>query len=299
MPGISKIIKNRIKSVNSARNITNAMELVAAAKIKRAVNNLLASRTYAKHARELLINLSKERSLKHPLLTINKSKKELLIVIASNRGLCGSYNINVIKATANYIKKRENKDIDFIVVGRKAESVSKHSKGKIIASFLKLPDDLYSEDIVPLSKMVIEEFIKGNYGKVSIAYTDFISSLKYEAKVSALLPITQDNLSEITGSKERDLVNKKSEAIILFEPDDEKVLNLVLPRLTEVRIYQSILEANASEHSARMVAMKNATDSAKSMIEELTIYYNKARQSGITQEIAEISSATDALTNAG
>jgi len=288
MPGISKIIKNRIKSVKSAHNITNAMELVAAAKIKKAVSNLLASRTYAKYAQELLANLSRERSLKHPLLSVSKNKKELLLVIASNRGLCGSYNINVVKATAEYVKKNKNTDIDFIVVGRKAEAVSKISKGKIIASFIKFPDDIYADDIIPLTKMAIEEFTKGNYGKVSIVYTDFISSLRYEAKVSPLLPIAKDNL-----------VAKKSEPVILFEPNEEEVLNLVLPRLTEVRIYQSILEANASEHSARMVAMKNATDNAKSMIEELTLYYNQARQSGITQEIAEISGGTEALNNAG
>lgn len=297
MSGSSKIIKNRIKSVSSAKNITNAMELVAAAKIKRAVNNLLASRTYAKHALELLVNLSKEKSLKHPLLTKSKSQRELLVVIASNRGLCGSYNINVVKLANEYSKK--NKNVDFIIVGRKAENVVRGSNGKIIASFIKFPDDLYADDIIPLAKMVMEEFINGNYGRVSVVYTDFISSLRYEAKISTLLPITKDNLSGITGSDKDEFKSKKSEAIILFEPDEEVVLNLVLSRLTEVRIYQSLLEANASEHSARMVAMKNATDNAEAMIDELTLYYNQARQSGITQELAEISGGAEALNNAG
>ncbi len=297
MAGISKIIKNRIKSVSSVRNITNAMELIAAAKIKKAVSNLLASRTYARHARELLISLSKEINLKHPLLCKSNNKKELLVVIASNRGLCASYNINIIKATTEYVRNNKDKEIDFIIVGRKAESVSKGSKGKIIASFIKFPNDLYSDDIIPLVKLVIDEFVKGNYGKVSIVYTDFISSLKYEAKVSALLPITEENLLEIMGLDKEEVKSKKPEAITLFEPNEERVLDLVLPRLTEVRIYQALLEANASEHSARMVAMKNATDSAKSMIEELTLYYNQARQSGITQEIAEISGGAEALNN--
>jgi len=295
--GVSKLIKNRIKSVGNAKNITKAMELVAAAKIKKATSNLLSSRTYAKHARELLAGLSKERNLKHPLLLEGKNKKELLIVIASNRGLCGSYNTNVIKTASEYVKKNKDKEIDFIVIGKKAEGIARACGGKIIASFIKLPDDLYSDDILPISKTAIDEFTKGNYGKVSIAFTDFVSSLKYDAKVSSLLPITKENLADIIGAESQK--TKKAEATLLFEPGEERVLELVLPRLTEVRIYQTILESNASEHSARMIAMKNATDNAEEIAKELTLYYNQERQAGITQEIAEISSGIEALTSAG
>lgn len=298
MPGISKIIKNRIKSVKSAHNITKAMELVAAAKIKKAVNNLMASRMYAKYAKELLTELSKEKNLKHALLSNPKSKKELLIVVASNRGLCGSYNINVIRAVAEYLKKNKEKEIDFIVVGKKAEAILKEAKGNVVASFVNFSDDINVGDIFPLSKIVIEEFSKGNYGKVLIAYTDFVSSLKYKEKVSPILPITKENLTEteILETKNGNEF-KKTEAIILFEPNEDNVLDLVLPRLTEVRIYQSLLESVASEHSARMMAMKNATDNAESMIEDLTLYYNQARQSSITQEIAEISGGAESLNN--
>jgi len=298
MPGVSKIIKNRIKSVKSAHNITKAMELVAVAKIKKAVGNLMASRVYAKYAKELLTELSKEKNLQHPLLSNPKSKKELLIVVASNRGLCGSYNINIIRAAAKYLKENKDKEIDFIVVGKKAENVLREAKGNVIASFVNFSDDINVGDIFPLSKMVIEEFSKGNYGKVLIAYTDFVSSLKYEEKVSPILPITRENLAEILETKNGNDF-KKTEAIILFEPDQDKVLDLILPRLTEVRIYQSLLESAASEHSARMMAMKNATDNAESMIEDLTLYYNQARQSGITQEIAEISGGAESLNNFG
>jgi len=298
MPGVSKIIKNRIKSVGNARNITKAMELVAAAKIKKAVSNLMASRTYALHARELLANLSKEQDLKHPLLSKKETDKELLVVIASNRGLCGGYNTNIIKTAIDYVKKSAGKKIDIISVGKKSESIARVAGSKIIASFIKFPDDLYTDDILPLSKMIIEEYEKGGYSKVSIAFTNFVSGLKYDPKVASLLPITKDILEEIAPSKE-DNHNKKAKAIILFEPSEEAVLNLVLPRLTEVRIYQTLLESNASEHSARMIAMKNATDNAKEIVEELTLYYNQERQAGITQEIAEISSGIEALTNVG
>lgn len=295
MSGVSKIIKNRIKSVGSVKNITSAMELVAAAKIKKAVNNLMASRTYAMHARELLANLSKERNLKHPLLSTPDSKKELLIVIASNRGLCGSYNMNVIKSAIQYIKDQKEKEIDLILVGKKAEMISRKTKGKVLASFIKFPDDLHADDILPLSKMTIDEFTRKNYSKVSLAFTNFISGLKYETEISPLLPVTKENLAEIIAESQE---TKKAEPLLIFEPGEERALDLVLPRLTEVRIYQAMLEANASEHNSRMIAMKNATDSAKTMIEELTLYYNQARQAGITQEIAEISGGAEALMNA-
>ena len=295
MSGASKIIKNRIKSVRTTHNIARAMELVAAAKIKKATNSLLASRTYARHAQELLASLARESKLRHPLLLQTKSSKELLIVVASNKGLCGSYNTNIVKAAVQYIKNNKDKEIDIIAVGRKAEAISKWSKGKVIASFVKFPDDVRPDDITALPKMVIGDFTKKIYGKVSIAFTDFVSSLKYDAKVSSLLPITKENLAEVSGIKN---IPKRPTASILFEPGEEEVLNLILPRLTEVRIYQSLLEANASEHSARMIAMRNATDSAKTMVEELSLYYNQARQAAITQEIAEISSGTEALTDA-
>lgn len=294
--GVSKLIKSRIKSVSNARNITKAMELVAAAKIKRAVNNLLSSRTYARHARELLENLSGERFLKHPLLFKPNSNKELLIVIASNRGLCGGYNAGVLRAASTYLKNNKDKNIDVIIVGKKAEAISREKNSKVIASFVRFPDDLYADDILPLTKMVIDEFAKGIYSKVSIAFTNFISSLKYEPEVSSLLPVTKENLEKILVLNEQEQI-KRAKATVLFEPNEEAVLNLVLPRLTEVRIYQTMLEANASEHSSRMVAMKNATDNAKTIAEELTLYYNQARQAGITQEIAEISNGIEALTN--
>lgn len=296
MSGSSKIIKNRIKSVKSVHNITKAMELVAVSKIKKVIGKLNSSRVYAKHSKELLISLLKEGGIKHSLISQIKNNKQLLIVVASNRGLCGSYNINVIKKTIDFIKNNKDKEIDIIAVGKKAEYIFKYTTGKAVASFVNFPDDLFPEDILPLSKMVINDFSQRKYENVFIAYTDFISSIKYETRVNSILPINKKSL-EIMLNVENENNNKKIRPSVLFEPTEESVLNLVLPRLLEIIIYQTILESSASEHSARMMSMKNATDSAKSMINDLTLYYNQARQSGITQEIAEISGGTEALTN--
>ncbi len=299
MSGISKTIKNRIKSVGNTRKITKAMELVAAAKMRKATMSSLSSRLYARHAWELLKNLAKEQHLKHPLLSNIKSNKELLVVASSNRGLCGGYNVNIIKTVIQYMKNNQNKEIDLVIVGRKGEIISKKMKSRIIASFIDFSDDLKIDEISGLTKLIIEEFIKQRYHKISIAYTDFISSIRYEPKIKPLLPINKESFIDVIneGIIKEEVKIKKAKPLIIFEPDEETVLNLVLPRLTEVQVYQALLEANASEHSARMLAMKNASDNAKNMIEELKLYYNQARQSGITQEIAEISSGAQALMN--
>jgi F-type H+-transporting ATPase subunit gamma len=297
MPGISKAIKNRIKSVGSTKKITKAMELVAAAKMRKAIISSLSSRFYAKHAWDLLKNLAKEEHLKHPLLINVKTEKELLIVISSNRGLCGGYNVNIAKTTIQYILKNKNKKIDLIIVGRKGEIIGRKMKNKIIASFVEFSDDLKIKEISSLTQLVISEFTKKQYHKISVIYTDFISSIKYEPKIKILLPINKEIFIDVIDEKiiEKEIKVKKAKPLIIFEPNEESVLDLILPRLTEVQIYQALLEANASEHSARMLAMKNASDNAENMIKELMLYYNQARQSGITQEIAEISSGAQSL----
>ncbi len=296
MAGTSKIIKTRIKSVGNIRKITKAMELVAATKMRKAVNSSQASRVYAQHARELLGNLGKDRNLRHPLLKKSKGNKELLVVVASNRGLCGGYNVNIVKTANEYIKNNKDKKIDLVLVGRKAETMSRATGIKAVASFVNFSDDLRSEEIIPLARLIIEEFTEGKYSKVALAFTDFISGIKYEPKISSLLPISKDVLGELPQAKEQE-VRQKPKQVILFEPGEERVLGLVLPRLTEVLIYQALLEASASEHSARMLAMKNANDNARDILEELMLYYNQARQAGITQEIAEISGGAQALSD--
>jgi len=299
MSGVYHLIKNRIKSIESTKKITKAMELVAMVKMRKAVESSLSSRFYARIAWELLLNLSKEQNLSHILLEKNKSKKTLLVVIASNRGLCGGYNLNVIKKALNYIENNKEKEIDLIVVGKKAEAIARRTNKKIIASFVDFKDDLLIEEISGLSSLIIKEFKKANYGEVLIAYTDFISGIKYEPCLKHLLPVNKENIKHILEIEqkldEKELLQKQSSILYLFEPSEERVLDLVLPSLTEVQIYQALLESRASEHSARMMAMKNATENAEEIVTELKFYFNQTRQAAITQEIAEISSAANIL----
>lgn len=300
----TKAIKRRIKSVTSTKKITKAMEMVSAAKMRKAVENALKTRTYAKLAWDILVDLSKTEKSKMPLLTVRPVKKILLILITSNRGLCGSFNSNIIKKTAEQIKNTEqNTAIEVLGIGKKGAEFSKKMNYNLIASFTDLSDTPHQKDVSPICKMVIEEYTKENYDKVVVAYTDFKSAIAQIAKIKQVLPISEHDLETMVG----DLKEIKSVAVAkamategkisdyLFEPDKEKVLEYVLPKLVETQILQAALESAASEQSARMMAMRNASDAATDMIDELNLNFNKARQAGITQEIAEIAGGAAAL----
>ncbi|MFA6548051.1 MAG: ATP synthase F1 subunit gamma [Candidatus Magasanikbacteria bacterium] len=290
----TKAIKRRIKSVTSTKKITKAMEMVSAAKMRKAVENALKTRTYAKLAWDILVDLSKTEKSNLPLLAIRPVKKVLLILITSNRGLCGSFNSNIIKKTAEQIKNsQQDVAIEVLGIGKKGAEFSKKMNYNLIASFTDLSDTPNQKDISPICKMVIEEYTKENYDKIVVAYTDFKSAIAQIAKIKQVLPISEHDLETMVG----DLKEIKTEKIsdYLFEPDKEKVLEYVLPKLVETQILQAALESAASEQSARMMAMRSASDAATDMITELNLNFNKARQAGITQEIAEIAGGAAAL----
>jgi len=304
MPVSTKAIKGRIRSVKNTRKITKAMEMVSASKMRRSVEKSQASRDYAELALELLINISKDRVLRHPLLKKEAGYKTLLIVITSNKGLCGSFNINIFKELDKYVttqlERGRSKDmIKVIAVGKYAERYAKKLDLEVVTSFIGLPDSIEFDEIMGLTKYVIDEFTAGKYDRVRVVYTNYISAISNEVFVRGILPVKPVNVEKVITtigpvyeSKEPSI---KSMNLYLFEPGEEEVLNRILPRLTEELIYQTLLESRASEHSARMLAMKNASDSANEMIEELNLYYNKARQASITQEIMEIASGAEAL----
>lgn len=311
----TKEISRRIKSITNTKKITRAMEMVAAAKMRRAIEAVLRTRTYANLSWETVLHLSKtvpnqdSRSL-HPLLTKRaKTNKAAMILITSNRGMCGGYNSAIINKVKESLRKYSEVPIDFILVGKKGAVV--YNQGySVVAEFPK--NDLLqdSKDIAPIVKLAIEDFLQGKYDKVFVAYTDFASAVKQVPRIKQLLPIDIESEDEYLGivADPRISVNKKllseksakhlgpkSGGEYLFEPSPEEVLDTMIPRLLEVQIYQAILEANASEHSARMSAMHQATEAANDMVKELTLFYNKARQAGITAEIAEISAGANAL----
>ncbi|MEI6596670.1 MAG: ATP synthase F1 subunit gamma [bacterium] len=318
----SRDIKNRIKSIGNTKKITKAMEMVAASKMRKAVEAVLRTRTYANLSWLTVLNLS--RSMKgnnealHQLLTPRKEIKKVgIILITSNRGLCGGFNAAIINKVHESIKKYQKigeemiVEAEFVLIGKKGAAI--HHRGQtIVADFPKL--DLASEvnEIVPVANLIIGEYLSGKYDKVMVAYTDFVSSSKQIPRVKQILPIEIDKVDEYLGivgqdsrlGLDKEFIENKEEKHsrsgefnyeYTFEPSPEEVLNDMLPRLIEIQLYQALLESNASEHSARMAAMHQATEAAGDMVDELTLSFNKARQASITSEIAEISAGANAL----
>ncbi len=308
----TKVIKRRIKSVSSTKKITKAMEMVAAAKMRKAVDTALRTRTYAKLAWDILVDLSKTADVKIPLLEVRPVKNVLVILVTSNRGLCGSFNSNIIKKTSIQLKNPDNLgiqniegkilktdkvNIDVLGIGKKGAEFAKRNNYNLVASFNTFSDTPSLNDILPISQMVIDQYSKKKYDKVVVAYTAFKSAISQTAKLKQVLPISPIDLESIIGdaSVEKTLLEEEKSEDRLFEPNPQEVLETILPRLVETELLQATLESSASEHSARMMAMRSASDAASDMISELNLNFNKARQAAITQEIAEIAGGAAAL----
>ena len=297
------------------------MEMVAAAKMRKAIEAVLKTRTYANLSWTTILNLSKAVNANkedHPLLCQKDKVKTVgIILLTSNRGLCGGFNSAIINKVHNsVIKHLKNKDgqkieTEFIVVGRKGLVVNSRYKYRVAAEFPKL--DVCSEvtEVRPIAKLVIDDFLIGKYDKVMVAFTDYVTASKQEARVKQLLPVDltaeKDHLGVVGESakigidkkmvkeKEDKYLRDKDSYVFTFEPSPEEVLNEMIPRLIEIQLFQALLESNASEHSARMTAMHQATEAAGDLVDQLTLFYNKARQASITAEIAEISAGANAL----
>ena len=293
----TKEIKRRIKSVKNTKKITKAMELVAASKMKRAVASTLASRLYAKYSWEILQSIAENTDkITHPLFNEREKKdvtgKILLILITSNRGLCGAYNAQVIKKSLSLLREIS---VDVVSVGKKGDLAMRRVNQNVIASFFELPDNISVSDISPISEFAISEYDLEKYDKVIVAYTDFISALTQRPNIKQLLPISKTELKELVDNLGAQLLNGSSapktapKTYYLFEGHFDTLISSLAEKLTRMQIYQMLLESNASEQSSRMVAMKNASDASGEMIDDLTLVFNKARQSNITREISEIS----------
>ena len=295
----TKEIKRRIKSVKNTKKITKAMELVAASKMKRAVSSTLASRLYAEYSHEILTSVAKNiENISSPLFLEHDKKDEeqniLIILITSNRGLCGAYNAQVIKKVLHLMKKESEKNVNFLTIGKKGDVAMRRINKNVIASFFELPDNISLRDIVPISKLCMDEFILEKYDKVFVAYTDFISALNQKPNIKQILPVSKSSLKELIEDLEENFNHRDENKIekkidYLFEGDQEALISSLAEKLTRMQIYQMILESNASEQSSRMVAMKNASEASGEMIDDLTLVFNKARQANITREISEIS----------
>jgi F-type H+-transporting ATPase subunit gamma len=290
MPG-TKELKTRIKSIGNMRKITRAMQMVSAAKMRKSQQAALSSRTYSELAWQLIHNLAPKISVPIPLLnSYPKAGKAGFIVISTNTGLVGSFNTNLI----NKLKETENFDKELIaelfVMGRKAKDYAVRFQKNLKADFPKHDTWVSIENIYPLARLVSDLYQTGEYKFISLVYNKFVSTLTQKPTVQQLLPFGQNlmaNAAPAAGD------TKTSE--YLFEPNPELVLNSLLPRIIESQIYQALLESDASEHSARMIMMKNATESAGDLISDLTLTYNQLRQGKITTELSEITAGRIAL----
>lgn len=319
----AKVIKTRIKSVNNTKKITKAMEMVAAAKMRKAVEAVLKTRTYANLSWTTIINLSKAvgaGSSLHPLLVKKEKIKRVgIVLLASNRGLCGGFNSAILKKTCDSIIKHakniDNEKIEneIIVVGKRGMSIYSRYGFKIIAEFPKVDIATEAVEVRPIARLIIDEYLKGRFDKVMLAFTDFMSASTQVPRIKQLLPVDiiaeKDHYLGVVGrdtrvgidkeyirqKEEKYLKEKKDSYVFTFEPNPQEVLDDMLPRLIEIQLFQALLESNASEHSARMAAMHQASEAAEDLASQLQLYYNKARQAAITNEIAEISAGAEAL----
>lgn len=268
--------------------ITRAMEMVAASKMRRAQERVTASRPYSERLREFITDLSSqqmdaEELQRYPLLAERPVETALMILITPDRGLTGALNGNLLRRSAQLIRENEGTPTKVIAVGKKGRDFMVRTGQKVIAEFIGLGDAPSLDDIRPIAQIAINEYLAGSIDRVDIVFPQFVNTLFQRPDAVRLLPIERpEHASETT----RDYI---------FEPDAPTVLEAVLPRYIEVVLYQTVLESIASEHSARMVAMRNATDNAKELVEELDLSYNKARQAQITNEVAEIAAGANAF----
>lgn len=298
-----RLIKRRIRSINNTRKITRAMELVAAAKMRKAVQMAMSSREYSKAAEAIVNDV---RAMidphAHPLLAGRPvAKTSLVIVVGSNRGLCGGFNAQVLKKSLEFLASRTESQLRIITIGRRTEIALKRTGYPIIASFESMADAPHFDKTRPIGALAYQEFIEGRIDRVFLAYTDFKSALSQVPNIKQLLPIIPESeLNQKNGKldqeEENELIKEAvQEQETVFEPDPRTILDNLLPRLLETELYQALLESSASEHSARMMAMRNATDNASDMMQDLTFTFNQARQASITREISEISAGKAAI----
>lgn len=270
------------------------MELVSASKMKRAVNATLSARPYARASWEILESLSTiSTESEHPLLKKREVKNALVVLISSNRGLCGAYNAQIIRRVIEMIKNDTEVNLSFVAVGKKGEVALRRIGQNIVASFTDLPDNASLRDVAPIGNLLIEDFTNGTYDKVYIAYTDFISALVSKSTIKSILPISKievKEMSENLGDNEESTSASNPQAVnYVFEPGYDALMSKLVEKIARAQVYQMILESSASEQSSRMMAMKNASEAAGEMIDDLTLAFNKARQAAITKEISEIS----------
>ena len=289
-----KEVRTRIESVKSTQQITSAMKMVAASKLRKAQNAIIKLRPYASKLHEILQNLSKsiEDSKENAFSEVREADKILLIIIASNRGLCGAFNSNIIKAANNlmatkYSKQFKSGKLEIFCIGKKISDYYSKEDYKIAEISNKIFDDLSFENVAPIAEKLMEDFSEKKYDRIEIIYNQFKNAAVQRLITEQYLPIVSDEQS--------DSQQQEVNANYIFEPSKEEILKELIPKSLKIQLYKAILDSYASEQGARMTAMHQATENAKEILKDLKLSYNKARQAAITNEILEIVSGANAL----
>jgi len=292
MPNL-KEVRTRIESVNSTKQITSAMKMVAASKLRKAQNAIITMRPYAAKLHDLMKNLSAETSVAEGSFsrTTTESEKVLVIPVTSNRGLCGAFNANVIRSAGKliseqYQQQQSNGNLSLYCIGKKGEEFFRSRKFALVGSANHLFDNLSFQEVVPVAESIMNDFVSGRYDKVVFIYNRFKNAGTQFLTVEQFLPV------ELPESDENKIT---SETDYIYEPGKQQILEELIPKTLKIQFYKVLLDSFASEHGARMVAMNKATDNASELLKELKLSYNKARQAAITKEILEIVGGANAL----
>lgn len=284
-------IRRRIKSIRNIGQLTKAMQMVAASKMRKAQMAALAGRPYSTLMNRVLVSLQQRTDSKlHPLLQIREVKKELVVVLSTDKGLAGALNTNLFREVGKF----DDAKTDYITSGAKARQFIVRTRRQLAADF-PLKDAPAFTETKEISKFCVEKFLSGEVDKVSVLFTHFINTINQKPTIRTLLPISRFDLPQASLAETSSEGSGDPMIGYMFEPSPESVLDVMLPYYLHYQVFQMVMDARASEHSSRMVAMKNATDNAKQFIKDLTLEYNKMRQASITTELLEISTAQMAV----
>ena len=278
---VGKEIRNQISSIKSTQKITSAMEMVAASKMRKAQERMQATRPYADKMRQVIGHIAKANAqYKHPFMVEREVRRVGYIVVSTDRGLCGGLNVNLFKALVREMKawKEKGVETDLCAIGQKGASFFRSYGGNVVAALTHLGDSPSSEKLIGNVKVMLDAFSEGKIDRLYVVSNEFVNTMTQSPKVEQLLPLPESEDEE----------EIKNQWDYLYEPDARQILDGLLPRFIESQVYQGVVENLACEQAARMIAMKSATDNAGSIIDELQLAYNKARQAAITQEISEI-----------
>jgi F-type H+-transporting ATPase subunit gamma len=286
VPAFRDIVR-RIDSIRNTQKITKAMQVVAATRLRRAQAAVQATRPYAEKMLEVLQTTGERATeYKHPFLVRREGKRAVMILVTTDKGLCGAINVNNIRAATRYMNEHHTEGQRYVTVGRKGRDFLLRYRREVIAEVSGVSDRPTVVEILPAITVALEEYTKGNADAVLLCYSKWISTMKQEPVVQVLIP------AEIP---QREAGSTGPRADYIYEPDPEAVLDGLMPRYVETQVFQAVLENKASEYSAKMIAMQNATNAAGDLIDALTLYANKVRQAGITTELMEIVTGAEAM----